>query len=140
MSFNLTTINWLAVLVAAFGTFMLGGAWYTALFGKTWVKAHGYDEARVKELQARRPPAIFFTLMIVAYFFLSLALAIIIQSADIHSASNGALLGLTIWIIIAAVTLTNHLPSHVTWPGYFIDVTFALVYCLGVGALLGAWR
>lgn len=140
MSFNLTTINWLAVIVAAFATFMIGGAWYTALFGKAWVHAHGYDDARVKELQAKRPPAVFFSLMIVAYFFLSLALAIIIQSAGIHTAMNGALLGLMIWVIIAAVSLTNHLPTHVMWQGYSIDVTFALVYCLGAGALLGAWR
>jgi len=34
VSFNLTTINWLAVMVAAFTTFMFGGAWYTTLFGK----------------------------------------------------------------------------------------------------------
>ena len=140
MSFNLTTINWLAVLAAAFATFMLGGAWYTALFGKAWMKAHGYDEATMKDLQARRPPPVFFTMMIVAYFFVALAMAIIVQSADIRGADNGALLGFALWVIVAAITLTNHIPTHVTWVGYFIDTSYSLIYCLGAGATLGAWR
>ena len=140
MSFNLTTINWLAVLAAAVATFMIGGVWYTALFGKAWVKAHGYDTARVKELQGRRPPPVFFTMMIVAYLFIALALAIIIQSADIHDAWNGGLLGFAVWVVGAAVTLTNHLPTHVTWTGFCIDASYALIYCTGAGALLGAWQ
>lgn len=140
MSFNLTTINWLAVLVAAFATFMLGGVWYTALFGKAWRKAHGYDEARVKELQARTPPPVFFALMIICYFVVALGMAILVQSMDLHTWRSGALLGFAVWLIVAAVTVTNHLPTHVAWSGLFIDVVYSLAYCVGTGALLGVWR
>lgn len=140
MSFNLTTVNWLAVLVAAVATFMLGGIWYTALFGKAWHRAHGYDEARLKEIQARKPPAIFFSTMIVCYFIVALSMAFLAQSAEIHTASAGASLGFAVWLIVAAVGLTNHMPTHVSMSGYFIDIAYQLIYCLGTGAILGAWR
>jgi len=50
-------VNWWAVLVARFAVFMLGSLWYTALFVKLWVRLNGYSEEKVKERQARRPPA-----------------------------------------------------------------------------------
>jgi Protein of unknown function (DUF1761) len=34
-------INWLAVLVAAVVTFVLGGIWYGPMFGKVWRAAEG---------------------------------------------------------------------------------------------------
>jgi hypothetical protein len=119
---------------------MLGGLWYTALFGKTWQKAHAYDDAKMKELQAKRPPPVFFGLMIVCYAIVALAMAFLVQSAEVHTIEAGASLGFAVWLIVAAVTLTNHLPTHVTWAGFFIDVSYAFLYCLGTGAILGAWR
>ncbi len=38
MPFKLPDINILAVIVAALVAFFVGGVWYTALFGKQWVK------------------------------------------------------------------------------------------------------
>lgn len=35
------TINWLAVLAAAVSIFVLGGLWYSALFGKAWQRLSG---------------------------------------------------------------------------------------------------
>lgn len=57
---SIGVINYLAVAVSAVVTFVLGGMWYAPLFGKAWVKAHGLSEDAVKELQARRSPAVFF--------------------------------------------------------------------------------
>ena len=36
LEFKLGEINYLAVLAAGLATFMLGGLWYTALFGRLW--------------------------------------------------------------------------------------------------------
>jgi hypothetical protein len=44
------------------------------------------------------------------------------------------------WVVVAAVVLTNHLPTPTTWAGYAIDVSYSAIYCIGTGALLGAWR
>lgn len=40
-------IHWLAVLAAATATMVLGALWYSPLlFGKLWVKAHGFPCSR----------------------------------------------------------------------------------------------
>jgi hypothetical protein len=42
-------INWLAVLVAAIATFVLGGLWYGPLFGRIWRAAEGQTEPPAKQ-------------------------------------------------------------------------------------------
>ncbi|HSR41197.1 MAG TPA: DUF1761 domain-containing protein, partial [Longimicrobiales bacterium] len=46
---DLGAINWLAVVVAAVSTFILGGLWYGPLFGKTWMAASGMTEEKAKQ-------------------------------------------------------------------------------------------
>ncbi|MCW3849249.1 DUF1761 domain-containing protein [Sphingomonas sp. LB-2] len=36
-----TEIHWLAVIAAGVAAFMVGGVWYSALFGKLWMAARG---------------------------------------------------------------------------------------------------
>lgn len=39
-------VNWLAVSLAAFSAFLIGGVWYSPiLFGKAWMDANGFTEA-----------------------------------------------------------------------------------------------
>ena len=42
-------INWIAVLVVAVSTFVLGGLWYGPLFGKVWMSASGMTEERAAQ-------------------------------------------------------------------------------------------
>lgn len=47
---DLSTINWLAVLLAAISAFVLGGLWYSpVLFAKPWMAAAGVDEEVAKK-------------------------------------------------------------------------------------------
>ncbi|MBI4718519.1 MAG: DUF1761 domain-containing protein [Planctomycetes bacterium] len=101
-SIGLQGVNYWAVLVAGFGTFMLGGVWYTALFGRRWVALHGFTEAQVKEMQARRPPAVFFGGMFACYLVVALVLAAVFASARVESAATGAAFGLLLWLGVAA--------------------------------------
>ncbi|HNV31146.1 MAG TPA: DUF1761 domain-containing protein, partial [Cyclobacteriaceae bacterium] len=42
-------LNYLAILVAALSTFLIGGLWYSpALFGKAWMKENGFTEESMK--------------------------------------------------------------------------------------------
>jgi hypothetical protein len=68
-------INWLAVLVAAVATFLLGGLWYGPLFGRVWRAAEGQNEPPAK--QAKHPAFVYglsFILMLVAAATLAVAL------------------------------------------------------------------
>jgi Protein of unknown function (DUF1761) len=43
-------INWLAVLVAAVASFLLGAVWYSnALFGKVWQREAGVSDEKLKQ-------------------------------------------------------------------------------------------
>ena len=42
-------INYLAVVAAAVSAFLLGGLWYSLLFGKAWMAASGMTEERAAE-------------------------------------------------------------------------------------------
>ena len=43
-----TEIHWLAVIVAGVAGFMVGGVWYSALFGKLWMAARGVTPESMK--------------------------------------------------------------------------------------------
>jgi hypothetical protein len=42
-------LNYLAIVLAALSTFLLGGLWYSpAVFGKTWMKENGFTEESMR--------------------------------------------------------------------------------------------
>ena len=74
---NFSSVNWWAVLTAGLATFFLGAVWYQALFGKLWLRLHGYTPADVAEMQKSRPPAVFFGTMIAAYLLMAAVMALL---------------------------------------------------------------
>jgi hypothetical protein len=68
-------INWLAVLVAAVVTFVLGGVWYGPLFGRIWRTAEG--QAEPQPGRQKHPAVVYglsFVLMLIAAAVLAIAL------------------------------------------------------------------
>lgn len=139
MTIDMTSINFVAVIVAAVATFMIGGAWYT-FFAKPWQTAQGYSEDRVKEIQEQTSPVKVFGTMIICYLIISLIMAVMVQVAAINSWQAGATLGALVWGLVSCVALTSHVSRDVALPGYLIDTGYQLIYCLGTGALLGVWH
>jgi hypothetical protein len=138
---NFSEINYLAVLVAGLATFMLGGLWYMALFGKLWAKLHGYSEEKMKEMQAKVPPPIFFGGMIVCDLVIALVMAILTSSLRVDTAAGGALLGFLIWLgPAAAIRMTSQLASDKPIGLYFIDISYQLIYLVMMGVVLAVWR
>jgi hypothetical protein len=139
MTVNLTNLNWLAIAVAAIAAFLLGGAWYTAMFGKLWVKLHGWSDAEVKAIQARRPPPVFFGTMIACYFIIAVAIAIVAGNIELPGAAAGAALGAVLWLLVTAVKLTDHIAAGTAMGVFFIDTAFHFIYLIGIPAMLAAW-
>ncbi len=139
-SIDFGAVNYLAVAVAAIATFFLGGAWYTALFGSAYQKASRLSEEQMKALHAERTPPLFFGSMVVCYFVMAFVLALLHQAASVSGARDGALFGVLIALVVAAVAWTNHIASNRDHAAYGIDMSFQLIYLVGVSALLGAWQ
>lgn len=140
MALELATINWLAVLVAAFATFMLGGAWYTALFGKLWQRLNGYSDEKLLDMRRRRPPPVFFSTLLVCYAIVSLVMALLVGAMGVVSAGWGAALGGLIFVIAAAIQATGQVAGDKPMSALLIDLGYQAIYMPMTGAILGAWR
>ena len=142
MHVQLDQINWWAVLVAAVVTFLLGAVWYSAIFGKLWVRMQGWTEEQAKQIQANMNPATFFGGMLASYVVLAAVIAILVTSFDLpRSAAAGALLGFLLWLgVAAAIHMTGHLASNKPIGAFLIDTGFQLIYLIGMGAILAVWR
>lgn len=140
MPFSGSEVNWWAVLVAGLAAFFVGGAWYTGIFGKLWVRLHGYSPEKVKEMQAKMSPPRFFGGMILSYLVLALVMAILMTGLKEQSAAIGAATGFLVWLAVAAIGMTAHIASDKVIELYCIDIGCELIYLVLMGALLGAWR
>jgi hypothetical protein len=140
-SLHLGEINWWAVFVAAIATFLLGGLWHTALFGKLWQKLQGYSDEKLQAMRVNRPPAVFFSVMIVSYLVLAGAVALLFGLFGVRSAFQGAWVGFLLWLgPTAAIAMTGHIASDKPFGAYLIDASFQLIYLIMMGAIIGGWR
>jgi uncharacterized protein DUF1761 len=139
MPFNLGNVNWWAVLVAGIGAFLVGGVWYTVLFGKLWISLHGYSEAKITEMKANMSPPRFFGGMIVSYLVLAVALALLLTGFAERNIVTGIVAGFLFWLGSAAIGMTSHIASDKVIGIFLIDAACQLVYLVLMGALLGAW-
>jgi uncharacterized protein DUF1761 len=136
-----TDINLLAVVVAGLVTFFLGGLWYMPLFGKLWVRLQGYSEEKIKEMQAKMQPAVFFGGMIVCYLVCAFVTGVLVVNLNLTQAADGAILGTLLWLgYAAAIGFTGHLASQRHIGVFLIDTSFQLVFLIGMGILLSMWR
>lgn len=129
-------VNWLAVIVAALSTFVLGGLWYGPLFGRAWMRASGVDEARLSEGGAGRIFALSFVMQLAAAAVLALFVgdpAMGFTAVVAASASVGVF-----WVAtaFAVVYLFERRPfSH-----WAVNAGYQVVAFTLMGLVLGAWR
>ena len=130
-------VNYLAVGVAALATIFIGALWYSRLlFGKLWVKAHGYSEEKVKQMAGRA-----FLVSLFCYVVMAFVLAVLVSYAGVSTVMQGAFLGLLVWIgFLSTLGLTAHMFSERPLSIYFIDAGYQLVYAVVMGVILAAWR
>ncbi len=134
-------VNVWAVLVAGVATFLIGGLWYTALFGRKWQQLQGFSEEQVKQMQATRPPPVFFGIMIACYLVLALVVSLLAGLSGVTSAAGGVVLGVILWLgPTAALKLTDHNASFKPHALYAIDAGFQLIALVVTGAIIGGWR
>jgi hypothetical protein len=68
----LASIDWLAVLISAVSTFLLGGLWYGPLLGRAWMRASGVTETRARQGNQARIFGLSFALQLVAALVLAM--------------------------------------------------------------------
>jgi Protein of unknown function (DUF1761) len=133
---DMSTINWLAVLVAGVSSFVLGGVWYSpALFGRAWMNENKMTVEDVKKGNAAKIYGWSFILSLI----ISANLAMFLAAPEIDLTMGivyGALTGLWIFCGIAIVALFEHKTARYI----FINGGYMLVALTLMGAILGLWR
>jgi hypothetical protein len=131
---NLHTLNLWAVLAAALSSFLIGGLWYSVLFGSAWKRANGFTAD---------PPAAGAKGFLIA-FLLSLVMAFNLAmflnapgTTLVWGATAGFLAGFG-WVAmsIGIIAIFEHRPfSYVAINGGYVTVALTVM-----GAILGGWR
>lgn len=131
------SINYLAIIVAALSSFMVGWIWYGPLFGKIWMKLHGFSEEELKESSMSMP-----VIMVVNYIATAMAaMAIAMFIGPEATAGFGIFAGLMIAIFwIGTSRLNDVLYEKKPWRLFFINVGYNTVIYVIMGAILGAWH
>ena len=130
-------INYLAVLVAALSTFLLGGLWYSPLlFGKAWMRANNFNDADLQTFSKAR--------MFGWSFVFSLVMAVNLAMFLAGPGTNvswgmtaGALAGFS-WVAMATAIVgvfENRSWAYILINGGYMTVAFVVM-----GAIIGVWR
>jgi hypothetical protein len=134
---NISTLNWPAILVAAFVTFLMGYLWYSPLlFGKAWMKEIGFKKDDSKRPDMTKVLSLFFVFSFIMAF--NLAMFLNDPKTNIQmGAFYGFLAGFG-WVAMS-IFITGQFERKSTrymliHGGYYI-VCFILM-----GAILGGWR
>jgi hypothetical protein len=143
---DMSSINWVAVLVAGISAFVLGGVWYSpALFGNAWMSENRMTVEDVRKGNATKIYGIAFILSLLMAANLAMYLADTpaectgncAQKTDITwGAIAGFLSGIWPFCGIAIVGLFEHKSARYI----FINGGYVLVALTLMGAIIGVWR
>lgn len=134
---DFSTINHLAVFVAAISMFILGGLWYSpALFGKAWAKENGLTPEQIQAIsKARMFGWSFLFSVIMAY---NLAMFLNDGNTDmIWGMTAGFLTGFG-WVFMAIGVVGVF--ENRSWTYIFINGGYNIVAFTIMGLIIGAWR
>jgi len=133
--FDLSGLNWLAILVATVAGFLLGGIWYGPAFGKAWLAAVGKRE---EDLGSPAGP------MTVSFFtglVTSIALALLIRALGITTLGDGLAIGALTSVGFIATGMASDY-AFCGWGAklFAIQSGYRVAYSLIMGAILAVWR
>lgn len=133
---DLSSLNILAVVVAALSCFMLGGLWYSpVLFGKVWSQESGITEERAVNASRGRIFGLAFVASLVIAFNLAMFLGP--QSTLQTGLLYGFLAGFG-WVTMAFAI--NDLFELRSFRLFAINAGYHTVAFSVMGAIIGAWH
>jgi len=134
---DFSAINYLAVVVAALSTFILGGLWYSPLlFGKAWMRVNNFTDSDLETFSKARMFGWSFVFSLV--MALNLAMILAGPTTDtMWGMTAGALAGLG-WVAMAIAIIGVF--ENKSWVYILINGGYMTVAFTVMGAIIGAWR
>ncbi len=133
-----SSINLVAVLVAAIIQMIIGAVWYSpALFGKHWMLLLGKNPDDIKSNSTSIGYAIAsFASIVTAYI-----LAKFIGFAQARTVVEGLQIGLWAWLgFLATSTITTNAFSNKSWKLWAINYCYFFFSFITMGVILALWH
>ncbi len=129
-------MEYLAILLSAVASMIVGSLWYGPLFGKTWIKLAGFTKEQIAEGKKMNMTPYYFTAFIMS-LLTAYVLNWLISSLAISSLSGALTLGALIWLGFYVTTLS----SSVIWEGkplklFILNISYGLVIFLIISAII----
>jgi hypothetical protein len=142
MALDLSTINWLAVVVAAAIYFFLGALWYSPpLFARQWQESIGWDPAARGQIQAN---PMTYVIPAVLYLIAAIATALLAAATGTDTLTEGLTLGLVTGLGYALPMLgveasfDPNKPKPLAW--FVISLGYHLIGFVILGVVIGLWQ
>ena len=131
-------INYLAVLVAAVASMVVGFLWYGPVFGKAWMKEMGMSK---EKKGAGKSYGMMFVGSLVMSYVLAHATIFAATYFKMSGVSAGLMSGFWNWMgFVAPVTLGSVLWEGKSWKLWVLNNGYYLVTLLAMGTILSVWR
>lgn len=137
-------INYLAVLVAAISSMVVGSVWYGPLFGKQWMMLSGMTGEKMKAAKAKgmgKSYGLMFVGSLVMAYVLAHSLVFASTYLDASGASAGVMTGFWNWLgFVAPVTLGTVLWDGKPWKLWVLNNAHYLISLVVMGVILAMWQ
>jgi hypothetical protein len=134
------TINYLAVVIAAVISFVLGMIWHGPLFGKAWGAARGVTPEMTEKAKKEMPK--FMVLIAVALLVVAWALAVVAGYLKLVTVMQGVKLGLLCWFgfALTVAAVDGMMTSGRRMPQFLISAGSWLVTFVVSGIVVSYWH
>ena len=136
-------VNYLAVLVAAVLSMVLGFLWYGPLFGKPWMKLMGWTKESMKGMkqsEMMKMHGLQFVGSLLMAFVLAHSLIFAATYLKVRGTSAGLQTGFWNWLgFVAPVTVGSVLWEGKSWKLWLLNNAYYLVTLSSMGILLSLW-
>ena len=132
-------VNYLAVVAAAVAMFLVGGVWYGAIFGKAWVRLHGYTPEQTKAMQgsAAKTYAIFLVTDLVRAWLTVLCF----NALHVTSVAGAVCAATTLWIAYSATFHCENYAAHrKPFAAFLLDAGYQFLASAAGGVILVLWK
>ncbi len=133
------SINYLAVLVAAIVSMVIGFLWYGPIFGKAWMRLMKIDKKKIDEAK-KKGMTTSYVVMFISALIMNYVLAHFVKYLGSRTFMDGMQAGFWLWLgFIATVQV-----GIVLWEGkpvklYLINAAHYLVALMVTGGILAIW-
>lgn len=133
-------INYLAVLLSAVVSMIIGSLWYSPImFGNIWMKSGGLTQKDMEKAKKKGMGKLYFAAFIGA-LVIAFILAHFVQYVTANNFVEGMQTGFWLWLgFVAPVLLGSVLWESKPVKYYLINVAYWLVNLILMGGILAAW-